>query len=666
MSTWPDLATLTPPIPGYRPERASMRPTLLERLWHRARGLVFRASGVARSRAVARFIAQVDRCSRGLADLDRAALAERVLVLRRDLRRQGLEDELVAQSFAVIRELSGRILGMRHFDTQLIGGWLLLKGMIAEMPTGEGKTLTATLAVGTAGMAGLPVHVLSVNDYLTARDAAAMGQLYEALGLCVGVVIRETENDARRNAYSADITYCTSREVVFDFLRDRIALGRQRHSLRHQVEPLYGSSGTHRRLLLRGLHFAIVDEADSVLIDEARTPLIISGAGGGKYETHFLRDALEVAARLESGVDYVILEAARRIVLTSEGEESIKELSQSLGPLWSGRIRREEVVSQALSAQYLFKRDEQYLLREGKVEIIDTLTGRVAEGRSWERGLHQLIELKEGCDPSPQNVTLARMSYQSFFKRYLHLAGMTGTAGELRGELWRIYGLAVAAVAPNRPCIRETLRPRVYAQADAKWRAIGERIRQLEAEGRAVLVGTASVAASEQASRALRDAGLDFRVLNAKQDREEAEVIAQAGRVSAVTIATSMAGRGTDIGLEERVKQSGGLHVILSEHFEAARVDRQFAGRCARQGDPGSFEAILSLEDEVFSNDGAKRLAKIAMVLGLEHGLGYRLARMALRWEQKDHELRNHRDRIATQRHGEQQGDLLSISGTAE
>ncbi|RKZ35688.1 MAG: hypothetical protein DRQ37_05870, partial [Gammaproteobacteria bacterium] len=622
--------------------------------------------GAGQSIAARRFIANVNRHTKPLAALDQEALHDQVLELRRDLRGQGLKDPLVAKSFAVIREIAGRALGTRHYDTQLLGGWLLLRGMVAEMPTGEGKTLTATLACGTAAMAGLPVHVLSVNDYLTARDAQWMGPIYEGLGLSLGVVLHETANEDRHEAYAMDITYCTSKEIVFDFLRDRIVLGRRRHSLRHQVEPIYGNSGCHRRLLLRGLHFAIVDEADSVLIDEARTPLIISGAGGGKYERHFLEQALEVATRLKDGSDYTTVQAEHRIKLTPDGEERIKELSEYLGPLWSGRIRRAEVVSQALSAQHLFNRDEHYLLRDGKVEIIDPLTGRVAEGRSWERGLHQLIELKEGCEPSQQNSTLARISYQSFFQRYLHLSGMTGTASEVSGELWRVYGLAVATVPPNRPCVRKSLRPQVYTDAEKKWQAISERIRELEAQGRAVLVATASVAASEQAGEVFREAGIDFRVLNAKQDQEEAEIIAMAGQRGQITVATSMAGRGTDIGLEESVRKSGGLHVILSEHFDAARVDRQLAGRCARQGDPGSFETILSLEDKLFTTSGAKLIAKTAAVFGPEQGRGYLLALMALRWEQKRRERKSYRDRLATQKYDRQQGDLLSISGTSE
>ncbi|MEE8321159.1 MAG: prepilin peptidase, partial [Gammaproteobacteria bacterium] len=622
MKAWPELSRLDPAIHGFRPEKHIQKRKLLESLFHRARRLFLPVIKAANFVACRRFVRHVNEYAGTMAQFNDEELHSQVIELHHELHMQGFNNVLIARSFALIRELTGRTLGKQHYDTQLTGGWLLLKGMIVEMPTGEGKTLTATLAAGTAAMAGLPVHVLSVNDYLTARDKEEMAPIYHALDLSLGLVIHGMSDDERKQAYAKDIVYCTGKELVFDYLRDRITLGSRRHVLRHQVEAIFGNAGCYRRLLMRGLHFAIVDEADSVLIDEARTPLIISGEGSGKYEKQFLKQALEVSANFENGIDFRVNQAERRLTLSQEGKERVKALTEHLGPLWSGAIRREEIITQALNAIHLFHLDEHYLLRDGKVEIIDPLTGRVSSGRSWERGLHQLIELKEGCELSQQHGTLAKISYQSFFQRYLHLSGMTGTASEVRKELWQVYALCVAPVPHHRPCIRTLWKTQIFPDSDKKWQAISECIRELTDKGRAVLVGTGSVVASEMASNFLVRAGLQFQVLNAKQDKEEAEVIALAGHTGQITVATSMAGRGTDIKLVNNVREQGGLHVILSERYDAARVDRQLAGRCARQGDPGSFEQMLSLDDVVFSDNLAKLLARVALVLGVEQNVG--------------------------------------------
>ncbi|MCZ6525363.1 MAG: hypothetical protein O6928_02205 [Gammaproteobacteria bacterium] len=666
MNAWHQLSKQDPAIPGFRPEKYVPKRELLESIFHGTSRYFLPLIKVANFMAGKRFLRRVDEFSENLLLHDNEALKTQIVELRHDLRLSGLNDVLIARSFALIRELGERTLGKRHYDTQLLGGWLLLKGTIVEMQTGEGKTLTATLAAGTAAMAGIPVHVLTVNDYLTGRDKEEMSPIYETLDLSVGLVIHGISDDERQQAYASDIVYCTGKELVFDYLRDRIALGSRRHALRHQVEAIFGSSGCYRRLLMRGLHFAIVDEADSVLIDEARTPLIISGEGGGKYEQLFLEQALEVVTELEEGNDFQINPAERRVILKPEGKDRVKVLTEGLGSLWSGTIRREEIILQALNATHLFHLDEHYLLREGKIEIIDVLTGRVSEGRSWERGLHQLIELKEGCELSQQRGTLAKISYQRFFQRYLHLSGMTGTASEVSKELWQVYAMRVAPVSPHRPCIRELWKTRIFPDSEKKWQAISERICEFTDKGRAVLVGTGSVAASEAGSKFLSRAGLQFQVLNAKQDKEEAEVVALAGNIGQITVATSMAGRGTDIKLVDSVRDQGGLHVILSERYDAARVDRQLAGRCARQGDPGSFEQILSLDEVNFSDNLARFLARVALAFGVEHKVGRQLALIALLWEQKRRERRSYLERKATQKYDLQQGELLSISGLSE
>jgi preprotein translocase subunit SecA len=505
----------------------------------------------------------------------------------------------VARAFALVRETARRTLGIRHFDVQVMGGWVLLHGMVAEMDTGEGKTLTATLPACTAALAGVPVHIITVNDYLAQRDAAWMGPIYRALGLTVGVITHGMEPQARRMAYACDVTYCTNKEVVFDYLKDRLVLERSASRLHLQLERLSGASARLHRLLLRGLYYAIVDEADSVLVDEARTPLIISGSAHHTPEQRVYQTALALAAQLDPGRDFVIEGGVRTVQLTPAGQTRLAELAQVYGGVWRGRRRREELVRQALTTQHLLQRDTHYLVSNGKVQIIDEYTGRVLADRSWEHGLHQLIETKEGCALTHPHEPLARISYQRFFRRYLRLAGMTGTAHEVRRELWTVYRLPVVSVPTNRPVQRHHVRDRVYPTAAAKWEAVVARIASLHRVGRPLLVGTRSVAASEHLSRLLHAAGLPHQVLNARQDQAEVGIVARAGEPGRITVATNMAGRGTDIRLAPGVAERGGLHVIATEKHEARRIDRQLFGRGGRQGDPGSYEAIVSLEDEL-------------------------------------------------------------------
>lgn len=538
-------------------------------------------------------------------------LKKQVEQLSRDLKSSGLKFDLVVQTFALVREFADRRLGMRHFDVQLIGGWVLLNSMIAEMETGEGKTLVATLPACTAALAGIPVHIITVNDYLANRDAGWMKPIYEAFGLSVGIISQGMSIEDRRRAYRCDITYCTNKEIVFDYLKDRLLLGQQPGHIQMRLERLSGSSARLNQLLLRGLCFAIVDEADSVLIDEARTPLIISGPVDNNYEVQIYRQAMELAEKLKSHEDYSIDLSKKTLELTDQGKLYLKQMAEPFGGIWAGKHRREELIRQALTAKNLFSRDRDYLVRNNKVQIIDEYTGRVMADRSWERGLHQLIEVKEGCNVSTQNETLARISYQRFFRRYHYLAGMTGTAREVANELWSVYRLHVVSIPTNKPLMRHACPFRVFKKAEEKWDSIVKKISQLYKLGRPVLVGTRSVAASEYLSNLLNEAGLSHRILNAKQDKEEAEIIAQAGQKSQVTIATNMAGRGTDIRLGEGVKELGGIHVIATELHDARRIDRQLFGRCGRQGDPGSFEAIISLEDNLFVGNLGKPFGRI-------------------------------------------------------
>ena len=547
----------------------------------------------------AALVAAVHECAAGARQLDDAELALAARGQRAALRREGFTAALCGRTFAMVQEAAERRLGMRHFDAQLQGGWVMLSGMVAEMGTGEGKTLTATLTACTAAFAGLPVHVITVNDYLCRRDADWMRPIYAMFGLSVGVVVSGQAPDVRRAAYACDITYCTNKDLTFDYLRDRLALGSRAGGAHRSVARLGAGASQAQPLVLRGLHFAIVDEVDSVLVDEARTPLIIAAPSDAAPQRTLHTAALALARTLQEGADFVVDEGERRVRLTAAGRDGLGATPADLPAALHGARRREAVVTQALTALHALKLDVHYLVREAKVQIVDEATGRILPDRSWEQGLHQMVELKEGCPASAEHTSIGRLTYQRFFTRYLHLAGMTGTAREIAPELWHTYGLPVVAVPPNRPNQRRDLGATLCATTAEKWQVVAQRIGALRTGGRPVLVGTRSVAASEALSAVLRAAGLPHQLLNARHDRAEAEIVSRAGQRGAVTVATNMAGRGTDIELGAGVALAGGLHVICTEMHDSGRVDRQLFGRCARQGDPGTHEAILSLDDEL-------------------------------------------------------------------
>ena len=621
----------------------------------------------ARPGRIRAIVKQVGALADEMRKLDEAALREQVRELKLQLRREGLADPLVARAFALIRETSGRVSGKRHFDVQLIGGYILLNGMVAEMNTGEGKTLTATLPAATAALAGIPVHVITVNDYLVERDCELMRPVYEALGLTVSFATMEMEHEQRQEAYKADVVYVSNKTVVFDYLRDRIALGISSSSLHLKLEKLYGGETRIRKLLLRGLHFAIVDEADSVLADEARTPLIISAPVPSDDEELVASQALELAGKLTLGEDFFILPRDRQALLTERGAKKVIELCQAFGGVWAGSMRREELIVQAITALHLFKRDEQYLVRDGKIQVVDESTGRVMADRSWSQGLHQLIEKKEGLELTPRKEPLARISYQRFFRRYLHLSGMTGTGKEVASELGSVYGLAVARVPLHRKSKRIYRADRIFFKEEQKWAAIADRVVELHAKGVPILLGTRSVAASEKAAQILTERGLPHYVLNAKQDTIEADLVAHAGEIGRITIATNMAGRGTDIELHDDVRQRGGLHVILSERHEAGRIDRQLAGRCARQGDPGHFEALLSLEDALVEPyDGGLSHWLVKPFLYTPSRLGDLIRRYWIDFVQWRTERAHSKMRKSLLKTDKQMGDILSFSGRPE
>ncbi len=558
-----------------------------------------------------------------------ASLKQELEQTRKRLRLEGINKHSLVQAFAVIRETSGRSLGMRHHHTQILASISLLRGSIAEMATGEGKTLAATLAAASAALSGIPVHVVTVNDYLAERDAEEMTPLYEALGLSVGIVTHEKELAERREAYACDICYCSNKELTFDFLKDRLVLDGKTGTRRLQAALLTGSATWSKQLLLRGLHFAIVDEADSVFIDEARTPLIISGEEKfGEREADLLKTAMRIAKQFEQNLHFTQDETSA-VHLSSAGHKLLVEACADLDGLWQSSFYREPLVKQALAALHTYVLDRDYIIdEEGAVQIVDPYTGRVMPGRSWGQGLQQMIELKEQLELTKPRETNAEISYQNFFRKYHHLCGMTGTGREVAGELLDVYRLRSDVI----PLLKRSRRKRhyreVYADEAAKWARVAELTRELEGKGQAVLIGTNSVASSEAVSTVLTEAAITHRILNARQDKEEADIVSMAGGSGVVTVSTSMAGRGTDIKLSDETRAAGGLHVIITELQDSARIDRQLAGRSARQGDPGYVSLILSLDDILIKKMSGSALRKIikmlkASGLALPHFVGY-------------------------------------------
>ena len=609
-----------------------------------------------------RFVREVHRHAPQFQDMTDAQIRQQATELGYRLKASGMARGVVAEAFALVREAAGRRLGMPHFDVQLAGGWAMFNGMVAEMQTGEGKTLAATLPACAAALAGIPVHVITVNDYLAGRDAENMRPVYEMLGLSCGAALADMSDKQRQAAYRCDITYATNKQVAFDHLRDRLKLRNRESQL-----GLAFAEERDLDLLLRGLHFAIVDEADSVLVDEAATPLIISRQGKPLYAEEILVQALEFARRLRAGVDYVLIPRERNLRLLPPGEKSLLSWSHDQHGLWRNSRYREQLVTQALRALFLFERDRHYLVDENKVKIIDEFTGRLMADRSWEQGLHQLIEVKEGCAITGEMETIGRISYQAFFRRYLMLGGMSGTIQEVAGELRDVYGVRVARIPTHRPARRKAFAPGLTLSRDAKWERVVERVRQLQNQGRPVLVGTRSVGASEHISALLRAAGIEHRVLNARQDAGEAEIIADAGRAQQVTVATNMAGRGTDIKLAEGVAERGGLHVIATEKHESRRIDRQLFGRCGRQGDPGSFEQLASLGDDLFLVHASRPAYLLArLLLGTGGRRSERLALQVLGMAQRRAEAEAGRVRGQMQKMDEYLGTALAFTGRLE
>ncbi|PWE51304.1 prepilin peptidase [Thioclava sp. NG1] len=650
-------------LTAFYPEREDERLGTLDRVMASAVGRVSQFFSV-KSAAGAGFLRRVAKEEKTLAKLEAHAFNAARVEVAQMLRVKGLRADLVARAFALVRIQSERSLQMRPFDVQLLGGRAMLRGRIAEMDTGEGKTLTATLPAAIMALSGVPVHIVTVNDFLAARDAEWMGPLYRALGLSVGVIIEGLSPEERQAAYACDICYCTNKQLAFDYLKDRLVLEGETRALHMALEGLSKTDPKRQRLLMRGLCYAIVDEADSVLVDEARTPLIITRAGDHSGLEQTYQRAVEIGRKLTRPRDFTVREKEWKVELTDLGKARLRQLSAHFGGVWATEIHREELARQALSALHLYHRDKHYIVDEAGVQIVDEYTGRVMSDRSWERGLHQMIEVKEGCEITGRQETLIRISYQRFFRRYLTLAGMTGTAAEVSGELRAVYRLRTKRIPTNRRSRRKNLGERHYATADQKWRAVLAEAKRVHMTGRPILIGTQSIAASEEISALLTEEGLTHRVLNARETEHEAHIIAEAGGHGRITVATNMAGRGTDIRIDQQMSALGGLHVIATGRHDARRIDRQLFGRCGRQGDPGSFITFVSLEDDLLRVFYGTRLSSLIRTFSGGKGrVPWLIGAPVTRLAQRATEARHSGVRKALLRADDNLEDLLAFSG---
>lgn len=566
---------------------------------------------------------KINGLEKNMESLSSANLAAKTMEFKVRLQKGETLDDILPEAFAVVREASKRVTGMRHFDVQMIGGVVLHRGKIAEMRTGEGKTLVATLPVYLNALTGKGVHVVTVNDYLARRDSEDMGRIYKALGLSVGLIVHDMDFPARRAAYAADITYGTNNEFGFDYLRDNMVVSED-------------------QMVQRELNYCIVDEVDSILIDEARTPLIISGPG--EKSTDLYRVLAGVVATMNEGEDYTVDEKQRQVAPTEAGIAKAEKML-GIGNLYDNEhgVDFSHQLMCALKAKALMHRDRDYVVKDGQVIIVDEFTGRLMFGRRFSEGLHQAIEAKEGVNVERESQTLATVTFQNYFRMYKKLAGMTGTAKTEEQEFQKIYNLPVVVIPTNKPLIRVDYPDVIYKTKLAKYKAAANEIEECHKSGRPVLVGTTSIAQSEELSAMLKRRGIPHNVLNAKYHEKEAEIISHAGQYGAVTIATNMAGRGTDITLGEGVPELGGLHIIGTERHESRRIDNQLRGRCARQGDPGSSKFFLSLEDDLMRLFGSDSISGIMDKLGMEDDepIEHSLVTKSIENAQKKVEARN-------------------------
>lgn len=565
---------------------------------------------------------QINPLEDGLKKLSDSSLANKTNEFKARLAKGETLDDILPEAFAVVREASRRVLGMRHFDVQLIGGIVLHRGNIAEMCTGEGKTLVATAPVYLNALEGKGVHVITVNDYLAKRDSEWMGQVYKFLGLSVGLIVHDLDFQQRKIAYNSDITYGTNNEFGFDYLRDNMVT-----SLDQMVQ--------------RPLHYCLIDEVDSILIDEARTPLIISGPGQKSTDNYYVMAKL--VPHLKKDEDYTIDEKQKTVAPTEAGVAKMEKMLHVENLYDAENLELNHLFVQALRAQTMMQRDKDYVVKDGEVVIVDEFTGRLMYGRRYSDGLHQAIEAKEGLEVQRESQTLATITFQNYFRMYDKLAGMTGTAKTEEQEFIKIYGLPVIQIPTNKPIQREDLPDVVFKTKRGKYRAVVKEVERRHATGQPILIGTTSIEQSEELSHMLDVAKIPHSVLNAKYHEKEAAIVALAGQKGAVTIATNMAGRGTDIQLGDGVAELGGLAIIGTERHESRRIDNQLRGRAGRQGDPGSSQFFLSLEDDLLRIFGGDNIKKFMEKMGLDEDepINSRMVSNAIQKAQKRVEARN-------------------------
>jgi preprotein translocase subunit SecA len=618
---------------------------------------------------VARRLQELEAVLLGASDDE---LVEKVWGDRRKLRRSLTQiipdDEALLLSLASIRESARRITGMRLHDVQIHGAICMLMGSIAEMQTGEGKSLTAVPVAIVAAVAGFPIHIVTVNEYLASRDAREFAPIFAHFGLDVGLVLNDMQPNEKALEYRKPVTYCTNKDLAFDHMRDRLStenFNRKGHQL---LSRLRAPGSVDTPTILPGLRFALVDEADSVLLDEAGTPLIIAREGDPALEEALYRSAVSFARGLTKGVHFTIETLSSIILWTPDGELAVSAICEQHGGLWSGPRRAREWLEKALRALYLYQRGRDYIVDDQAIQIVDPNTGRRMPDRQWEGGMHQLIEVKEGLPVTPRRETLAKTTYQRFFRRYWRVAGMSGTISEVRDEIFSTYGVGVQTIATNQPCRRISWSTLLYSRRADAIDAVCDSAAELQSAGRPVLIGTQSVADSEDLSASLAARGLSHRVLNAINDRHEAEIVAGAGAVGAITVATNMAGRGTDIRLDEAARSAGGLHVLAFGMGHSKRVDRQLCGRCARQGDPGSYQMIVSLEDDLLVQNASLLVAPfIRMLRGrLNTCVVGRPAQLLLRSAQRRIEHRHRVNRAALLASEDRLANSMGFVGAAE
>jgi preprotein translocase subunit SecA len=581
----------------------------------RSIGKIFSGLGRSGTSQWARYVPQIAALEEPLKQQSDFDLKKASLSLRYRARSGEPLERLLVEAFALVRESGRRRLNMRHFDVQLLGGAAVHHNSIVEMQTGEGKTLTATLPLYLAALEGKGAHLATVNDYLAQRDADWMRPIYETLGMKVGCIQQQMPQADRAKQYACDITYGTANEMGFDFLRDRLLKRRISEGQRDLFGAMLGQAGRDHEQPVQGeLHFMLVDEADSILIDEARTPLIISALPGEdeKLEAEAYSWAAKNAGEFTEDEHYEYDHKEKTVELNLAGRRRVRELSK---PEAMDRMPLSSIyehIERAVKVAREMFLDRQYVVRDGEIVIVDEFTGRLGEGRKWRSGIHQAVEAKEGVEITFATNQAARITVQDFFLRYERLAGMTGTAATSAGELRKIYTCRVVSVPTNKPPIREKLPTMVFGTADDKWHAIIDDLAEMHQLGRPVLIGTRSIDKSEILSRLLEERGIEHKILNARHVAAEAEIVAHAGEVGKVTVATNMAGRGTDVRLGEGVADIGGLHVICTELHEAQRIDRQLIGRCGRQGDPGTYRQFLALDDEILETAfGPKKAGKL-------------------------------------------------------